>query len=57
MLPPFKGENAVTPAITIWRHDGVIVALFTAYLGVLLTHAMVHLEPRQIAGVMAFHFC
>jgi hypothetical protein len=34
------------------RHDDVIVALFTAYLGVLLTHAMVHLEPRQIAGVM-----
>ena len=24
----------------------------TAYLGVLLTHAMVHLEPRQVAGVV-----
>ena len=33
-------------------HDDVIVALFTAYLGVLLTHAMVHLEPRQVAGVV-----
>jgi hypothetical protein len=36
----------------VWRQDDVIVALFTAYLGALLIHAMVHLEPRQIAGVV-----
>jgi hypothetical protein len=30
----------------------VIVALFTAFFGMLLTHAMNHVEPRQIAGVI-----
>ena len=34
------------------KRDPVIVALFTCFLGVTLAHAMVHLEPRQIAGVM-----
>lgn len=34
------------------QREPVIVALFTCFLGVTLAHAMIHLEPRQIAGVM-----
>lgn len=34
------------------RRDPVIVVLFTCFLGVTLAHAMIHLELRQVAGVM-----
>jgi hypothetical protein len=33
------------------RH-AVIVVLFVCFLGMTLAHAMIHLEPRQVAGVM-----
>jgi hypothetical protein len=34
-----------------FRRDGIILALFAAYFGVVFTHALAHIELRQVAGV------
>lgn len=34
------------------RRDAVIAAAFLCFAGTVLAHAMVHIEPRQVAGLM-----